>query len=67
MYNTLKPDFIGRDRFIDISMDLDLGLKGNLYSTFTALQLAYNQILWYFIFSKKASLNIEIINNRLNA
>lgn len=27
MYNTLKPDFIGRDRFIDIFMDLGFRLK----------------------------------------
>jgi len=27
MYNTLKPDFIGRDRFIDLFMDLGFRLK----------------------------------------
>lgn len=27
MYNTLKPDFMGRDRFIDIFMDLGFRLK----------------------------------------
>ena len=27
MYRTLKPDFIGRDRFIDVFMDLGFRLK----------------------------------------
>ncbi|WP_232514009.1 hypothetical protein [Arenibacter algicola] len=47
MYRTLKPDFIGRDRFIDLMMDLSYRLKRkkNYRKTTIASKIYYQNLI----------------------